>query len=367
MATATASSNAGPVTGRAPQHNSASFLFIADLHLGEGCNTSSHGWDPRDTSCYSVKHLSQTVQHINTVLLPALTAVELVVVGGDITSSAQSAEFIAAKAELDKLTVPYICIMGNHDMWAYESAVGDSTPHPGGDASFARTFAPSFGRLSAALTSYDNASVHNPEQNISSTFQSWELDLAAVHPAFTGMVMLAPDFNTREKALPPCPGNSPVGGCGVPGNAALHDFPGGAFPWFEARVMALTPEAKTVILLSHQPFRCRPGVPDWYFCFAKDDAAKVRAAVERRFGKGRPGPFWGVLAGHQHRWYNGTAFDADGWGSFRQWENSAVKGDALDHEMANSIASFEVVSGTFVAVNRFWTENGTWVNRTDAV
>ena len=109
------------------------------------------------------------------------------------------------------------------------------------------------------------------------------------------------------------------------------------------------------------------GACSWYFCFAKDDAAKVRAVVERRFGKGRPGPFWGVLAGHQHRWYNGTAFDADGWGSFRQWENSAVKGDALDHEMANSIASFEVASGTFVAVHRFWTENGTWVNRTDAV
>ena len=108
-------------------------------------------------------------------------------------------------------------------------------------------------------------------------------------------------------------------------------------------------------------------VPSWYFCFAKDDAAKVRSAVERRFGKGRPGPFWGVLAGHQHRWYNGTAFDADGWEAFRQWENSAVKGDALDHEMANSIASFEVASGIVVAVHRFWTENGTWVNRTDAI
>jgi len=71
---------------------------------------------------------------------------------------------------------------GNHDMWSYESAVGDSTKHPAGDTVFARTFASSFARLGAALTSYDNASVHNPEQNISSTFQSWELDLAAVHP-----------------------------------------------------------------------------------------------------------------------------------------------------------------------------------------
>jgi len=57
---------------------------------------------------------------MSTVLLPALTAVELVVVGGDITSSAQPTEFIAAKAELDRLTVPYICIMGNrHPPTAY--------------------------------------------------------------------------------------------------------------------------------------------------------------------------------------------------------------------------------------------------------
>ena len=64
---ATATIAPGPVTSRGgAAHNSASFLFIADIHLGEGCNTSSHGWDPRDTSCYSVKYLSQTVRHINT-------------------------------------------------------------------------------------------------------------------------------------------------------------------------------------------------------------------------------------------------------------------------------------------------------------
>jgi len=33
--------------------------------------------------------------------------------------------------------------------------------------------------------------------------------------------------------------------------------------------------------------------------------------------------YWGVLAGHWHRWFNGTAFDE--WPTFMQWETEACK------------------------------------------
>lgn len=148
---------------------------------------------------------------------------------------------------------------------------------------------------------------------------------------------VAPDFNTRQKAPPPCPGHSPTGGCGVMGMAELSNFSHGAMPWFEHQLrmlghMSASARATTVMLLTHQPFRCRPGVPDWYFCFSKTDKALVQDVIR---SSGIPVTrFFGQLAGHQHRWFNGTAFDDPDFASFRQFETSAVKGDGTYRKCA---------------------------------
>ena len=82
----------------------------------------------------------------------------------------------------------------------------------------------------------------------------------------------------------------------VMGMAELFNFTGGSFPWTRDRLrllanstgkylsasrhsgVALDP-VRQVVLLVHQPFRCREGVPDWYFCFSSED----KAALQVRF------------------------------------------------------------------------------------
>lgn len=142
-----------------------------------------------------------------------------------------------------------------------------------------------------------------------------------------GLTFLAPDFNTRQRAPPPCPGTSPVGGCGVPGVADLNDFPGsgggGVLDWFKSRLgsvagadAATTATANTTVaaaaasghahafMITHQPFRCSFGVPDFYFCFSHTMKMTLMDAMDDAGASADK--WWGQLAGHQHRWYNGT-------------------------------------------------------------
>mmetsp|Transcript_19989 Transcript_19989/g.50843 ORF Transcript_19989/g.50843 Transcript_19989/m.50843 type:complete len:373 (-) Transcript_19989:475-1593(-) len=349
----------------------SSMVYLADTHVGENCTTSDSGYRLNDTDCYSIQNLKATVAKINQVVgaLSATCPMRLVIVGGDVTSSAQITEFIAAKKLLDDLHAPYIPIMGNHDVWSYDQVTGDLTPTPVADTLFAGTFSPNFAAIAmqGGLV-YPNASTSDPElpePNATVTFQSWELRpaAAAFGSDLEGLVLLAPDFNTRRRAPPPCPGHSPVGGCGVPGNAHLHDFEAGVLPWFRERIGRLAagtmpPLNGSVLLFTHQPFRCRAPVPDAYFCFSSPDQAKLREAIDAH---GVRAAFWGQLAGHQHRWYNGNAFDEPEWKSFRQWENSAVKGDQMDTAMTSSFSVLQVEAASIVGITRHWKEDGRWM------
>ena len=351
----------------------ASFIFLADLHLGEGCATSTRGYQLNDTNCFSVRHLNATVSRINREIerLRRVSPVRLVLVGGDITESAQRNQYLGARALLDRLAVPYLPILGNHDIWSYDETTGDLTPTPAADEIFASTFAPSFASLSRlpGLT-YPNTTAFDPWRMHTSRYQSWELrlDRTAYGPDLGGLTFLAPDFNTRARALPPCPGHSAVGGCGVPGNADLHAFPGGVMPWFEGRLRALAKRPpserpdRSVFLLSHQPFRCRPGIPDWWFCYSMEKKADVRDAILGAGPNVLPA-FWGVLAGHEHRWFNGTAFDEPRFGRFRQWENSATKGDWFDANASSAFSTWSFTAGRLTMITRSWQEGGAWVQQ----
>ena len=144
------------------------------------------------------------------------------------------------------------------------------------------------------------------------------------------------------------------------GNADLNNVTGGSWPWFTGQLSGLDPERDVVYLVTHQPFRCRMGVPDWYFCFSREMKQAFRHVVsdyrlESAFVRGAQ------LSGHQHRWFNGTAFDE--WESFRQFEVSAVKGDVFDAKMSSSFALFEVDDrGNTIQTSKFWREGGVWRN-----
>ena len=282
------------------------FVYLADLHVGEGCNSSHSDYAKNDTACYSVRDLNRTIGKINELVANA----SLIIIGGDITASAQRSEFEAAKAMLDHLESPYLPTLGNHDIWSYDEVSGDRTKHPVGDALFAEIFAPVFAGFSADRMGsfvYPNVSGVNPTCSSAtngachSTVQSWEFRPSAARfgSGLAALTFLAPDFSTREKALPPCPGHSPIGGCGVNGMAALNNFTNGSLPWFEHRLRAAAPALalKSVFLATHQPFRCRALIPDWYFCFSTPHKAALRAIIDA-VPNARES-FWGQLAGHQ--------------------------------------------------------------------
>ena len=353
------------------------FVFLADLHVGEGCATSAAGYALNDTDCYSVRDLRAAVAQVNRVVGND----SLVIVGGDLTSSAQRNEFVAAKRMLDELQSPYIATIGNHDVWSYDETVGDRTPTPRGDALFAEIFASAFTRITASgwgTLVYPNTSCPDPAHGAGAAAvlhaQSWDFrpDPRRFGPALAGVRFLAPDFNTRRKAPPPCPGHSPVGGCGVMGMADLNNITGGSWPWFQSRLHAHASNATTVttFLVTHQPFRCRPMVPDWIFCFNGHAKAAFRDAVAQAPASVRESLHRGAqLAGHQHRWFSGDAFDQSDWKGWTQWENSAVKGDQFDRNMSSSFSVFHIESknettagASSVTADRWWLENGTtWV------
>jgi hypothetical protein len=339
-------------------------VFLADTHVGEGCNSSYSGYELNDTNCYSVRDLKATVAKINELhLKDDAVPFSLVLLGGDVTSSAQPTEFVAARKELDTLLAPYLSIMGNHDVWSYNEVVGDLTPTPVADRLFAETFRSSFEKFHGPFFTYGNKTVYNPAHQCNSTFQSWSLEggSSAIqnNNDLANVKFIAPDFNTRVKAPPPCPGHSPIGGCGVPGMAELFNFTKGTLKWFEQEVVGnIRRTVETVIFMIHQPFRCRFGVPDWAFCFSKDDKKAIRDIIRRSTTP--LDKFWGVLAGHQHRWFNGTAFDEPDFQHFRQWENSAVKGDVFDSKMASSFTILTFEDSKVVHMEKFWTENGVW-------
>lgn len=158
--------------GAAVEQENSTFVFIADTHLGEGCSTAPTGYEANDTDCYSVADLRRTISRVNE-LKPSF-----VIVGGDITSSAQQTEFDAAKHLLDQLEMPYIPVMGNHDIWSYDQVVGDRTSTPAGDVMFAQTFSDVFTpfmNFSDGSFVYPNTSVYNPPHKCNSSFQSWRL------------------------------------------------------------------------------------------------------------------------------------------------------------------------------------------------
>ena len=262
-------------------------------------------------------------------------------------------------------------------LWTDDEIRGDLTPTPVADTLFASTFTSTFAAFmhSSSILVYPNSTAYDPRRNITTRLQSWEFQPGLEFGSdLAGMTFIAPDFNTRKRAPPPCPGHSLVGGCGVPGQADLHDFAGGTLEWFEERLDALASRRGhfaasdtvldgSVVLLTHQPFRCAPGVPDWYFCFSGSDKATLRKSIDRH---GLRAAFFGQLAGHQHRWFNGKAFDEPSWSTFRQWENSAVKGDKADHAMASSLSVFTVQRARVTGVTQYWQECGVWRNQTSS-
>jgi len=96
------------------------FAIITDLHIGRGYP------DYSGEDYYLTERLEKVVEWINENHNDPEYNIKFVAVLGDIANSAKLSELQKAKEVLDNLEIPYIPVIGNHDVWSDGEADGDS-------------------------------------------------------------------------------------------------------------------------------------------------------------------------------------------------------------------------------------------------
>ncbi|MBI5884242.1 MAG: metallophosphoesterase [Elusimicrobia bacterium] len=274
-----------------------SFAIVTDLHIGDGVEDfGSVGYDDRPGSSLpahpAILNGRAAVEKINA--LAASRGVAFVIVLGDLTDSAERSEFAAAKLILDKLTIPYVPMLGNHDIWPATKA--GISPVPDGPRYFEEVFGPRLHGLTAAFPDLARAGSERGLQN-------WAFSLRGV-----GFVLA--DWNSRGRVH------------GGPDPAAdLHDGEGGTFRWLEDLVRDGWMTSKTrVFLTQHHPLRMKVPGTSPPFAFSSRERARIKAILRSPAAGSR---FAAVLSGHEHRDFIGPAFPD--WPGLAQIEASAAK------------------------------------------
>eukprot|EP01080_Neovahlkampfia_damariscottae_P012289 gene12289-5872_t len=263
---------------------SQNFVLVSDVHI--------------DLKKYpnSIPNAKQIVNHINSIT--EKEKIEFVIITGDCTDRATMLpEF---KSIFSKLKVPYLPMTGNHDILKNNATWGETKPT--GDLEFGKMFKENF--KSFPNLHWNEAPTWNPEISSFSHFQNFYVNL-------NGLVLIGLDFNSRISGRG-------VGFNGVIPKGEFHDFPGGTFHWLENSLKKLKNEkVSQIVFVQHHPFRIPLSRIPLLFGFVKSQKEKLMKLYERYFPKEI---YWGVFAGHIHRYYNGLSFD--GW-NMKQWETNA--------------------------------------------
>jgi hypothetical protein len=102
------------------------FAVLTDLHIGWGVpdyGQPGYGEDDNEPGqdYYMTERLNAAVEWINRHHNDAERNIKFAVVLGDITDTAEYSEFLKAREILNQLDIPYIPIIGNHDIVPYVS------------------------------------------------------------------------------------------------------------------------------------------------------------------------------------------------------------------------------------------------------
>jgi 3',5'-cyclic AMP phosphodiesterase CpdA len=245
--------------------DSWSFAIISDLHVGQYYpnrlfpDYGSPGWDDGNSSSENnsaVKNLEEIINLINSDT--GKYNLKFVIVTGDFSDSAELSELYKAEDILNSLNIPWIPIIGNHDVWPFYGVNPDPinreaemAPKVGElfdsvDRYFNSIFGSKFEELSDNFQDWgkEGAPIFNPFILLNSYFQNFFFDFGNYH--FIGL-----DFNSRDME------RWPVKGAAAEGN--LNNFSGGTWNWLQNHLQQYINEhpdgGKNIILLAHHSFR----------------------------------------------------------------------------------------------------------------
>ncbi len=223
-----------------------SFVQLTDVHIGE--NQGDYGTPGYlDTLTgaeggYSVEALRQALHWLQQNWQAEKLA--FIVVTGDLTDSGERSEYLRFRALMDSAGLPYLPLIGNHDVWPYVSASNEAS-YAWGDSLAAMLFADARQRFSQRVSAWEGASltysVPNPETGFRSRFHNFTF-------VYGGLRFVGVDGVSRQPA--------PLGQAGVGPQADLHDFPGGTIRFLDTLLSAAQPFP--LVFLCHYPLLNSP-------------------------------------------------------------------------------------------------------------
>jgi|GEM_PF-1267827 len=247
-----------------------SYVQFTDLHIGEGFNDyGTPGFDdlpPAGDVGSSAENLRQAVNLVNAER--EQYHIKFVIVTGDMSDSGERSELLKCKEILDSLEVPYIPMIGNHDIWPYcldANGTPINSQTPCGDQYYRDIFGSYLYHLrdSGYFYNWDDGTRNTPTWNgeadtlagpntgCYSYFDNYAFDYAGYH-------FIASDFNTRDRALLWWGGAMPA--------ADLYDSDlcRGTWPWYKNHYNNYRYKAADNILtFLHQPL-CTGFLPTWF-------------------------------------------------------------------------------------------------------
>jgi parallel beta-helix repeat protein len=213
-----------------------SFAIITDLHIGRGYpDYGGAGYDDGNTGqdYYLTERLKKAVEWINEN--KSEYNIKFVIVLGDISDSGEYSELNKSKNILDKLDVPYVPVIGNHDVLPYTEYEEYDVPffggYPPGRERFEEIFEDAFENCSKFFENWSKQLIDEPGNP--PHLQNYAFSYQGMHFIFLDCVASEPFFGPPK---------------GVGSDAVLYDE---TKNWLRERLNDRS--GGKVILISHHP------------------------------------------------------------------------------------------------------------------